>query len=433
MSLSKLSKSPLITGTLLLTLAGLISRIIGFFYKIFLSRTIGAEGIGIYQLVFPLMALSIAITSSGIQTAISKFVSEEATKKNLNAARKYLYAGLVLSCLLSLTVGFVLWHYADWLATYYLKEPRCTPLVKILSYSLVPSSIHACINGYFYGLKKALIPSISQLLEQIVRVGSVYVIYQIYLSNSIEPSISMAMWGIVFGELSSMLFSVSVAPFQKIAGSLHAYTKNLLGMALPLSGNRIILNLFSSFENIMIPNALCSFGYNSSDALSVYGIMTGMALAIIMFPTVITNSVSVLLLPLISEAQANHNQKKIWLSIKKTIEYCVLLGLLCTAGFLLTGDFIGNFIFANALAGTFIRTLSWICPFLFLSSTLSSILHGLGHPGTTFLFNVIACLIRILFVLFAIPVWGIRSYLIGMLISQLFVSIASILFLIKLK
>lgn len=433
MSLSKFFKSPLLTGSLLLILSGLTSRVIGFFYKIFLSRTIGAEGIGIYQLVFPLMALSIAITSSGIQTAISKFVSEEVSKGNPDATRKYLYAGLFLSCLLSLGVGYCLWRFSDFLAVFYLKEPRCAPLLKILSYSLIPCSIHACINGFFYGLKKALIPSLSQILEQVVRVGSVFFIYQISISKSIEPSVSMAMWGIVLGEFASMFLSVSVAPFQRVQGHFHACFRNLLTMAVPLSGNRIVLNLFSSFENVMIPNALCSFGYSKSDALSIYGIMTGMALAVIMFPTVITNSVSVLLLPIIAEAHAKHDQKKIWLSIRKAIEACVLLGLLCTAGFLLTSNFIGNVIFANALAGTFIRTLSWISPFLFLSTTLSSILHGLGHPEMTFLLNVIACVIRILFVLFAIPVWGIRSYLIAMLLGQLFVSLGSILFLLKLK
>ncbi len=433
MSLSKLTKSPLITGTLLLTLAGIISRIIGFFYKIFLSRTIGAEGIGIYQLVFPVMALCISITSSGIQTALSKFISGEATKGNQNGIRQYLFSGLLISSALSVLTGLFLWRYADVLAASFLKEARCAPLLKILSLTLLPCSIHACINGYFYGLKKALIPSLSQLLEQIVRVGSAYFIYIIMLEKNLEPTVSLAMWGIVFGEFAGMLLAVSVAPFQKITGNLRSCTKNLLSMAVPLSGNRIILNLFSSFENTMIPHALCTFGYSSSDALSVYGIMTGMAMAIIMFPTVLTNSVSVLLIPLIAEAEAKKDYRRIWFAIKKTIVSCTMLGLLCTAGFLLTGDFIGNFIFANALAGTFIRTLSWICPFLFLSTTLSSILHGLGHPGTTFCLNLIACLIRILFVLFAIPVFGIRSYLLGMLAGQLFVSAGSVFALLRLR
>ena len=200
-------------------------------------------------------------------------------------------------------------------------------------------------------------------------------------------------------------------------------------MAAPLTANRVVLNLFSSFENIMIPNRLKLFGYTNSEALSVYGILTGMSMSIIMFPSVVTNSVSVLLLPTISEAKALGDERLIRRTILKTIEACLLLGFLCTAGFLLTGRFLGNFLFGNALSGTFIVTLGWICPFLYLSSTLSSILHGLGFPGLTFILNLIACGIRILFVMYAVPIWGIKSYLWGILMSQIVMAVLAIILL----
>ena len=95
----------------------------------------------------------------------------------------------------------------------------------------------------------------------------------------------------------------------------------------------------------------------------------------------------------------------------------------------MTGDFLGNMLFGNALAGTFITTLGFICPFLYLGSTLTSILHGLGYPGTTFVLNLITCGIRILFVLFAIPVYGIRSYLVGLLLSQAVLALLAIVIL----
>ena len=116
--------------------------------------------------------------------------------------------------------------------------------------------------------------------------------------------------------------------------NLYTCTKNLLSMAVPLTSNRIVLNLFAGFENVMLPNRLLAFGYTQSEALSVYGILTGMAMSVIMFPSVITNSVSVLLLPTISEAQAAGERNKILYTIKKTIESCLLLGFLSTAGFL---------------------------------------------------------------------------------------------------
>lgn len=428
-------KSSFITGTLLLTIAGVLTRIIGFFYRIFLSRTIGAEGLGIYQLLSPVSALGFAITAAGIQTSISKYVSMEIGRKNPAGARRYLSVGLVISLTLSGATNFFIWKNAAFISDSWLGDPRCAPLLRILAFSFVPACIHSCINGYYYGLKKTGVPSITQLAEQLARVGSVYLMYQIVTSQGKPFSLSLSIWGLVIGEIASTLVSVTAIGItlgnQRPTGNLSLYTKNLIRMGVPLTANRVVLNLFASFENIMIPNRLKLFGYTNSEALSVYGILTGMAMAIIMFPSVITNSVSVLLLPTISEAQAAKNEALIRRTIKKTISSCLFLGFICTAGFLFTGKFMGNFLFGNALAGTFIVTLGWICPFLYLSSTLSSILHGLGFPGITFGLNLIACSIRILFVLFAVPIYGIKSYLWGILASQIMVAMLAVVILYR--
>lgn len=104
---------------------------------------------------------------------------------------------------------------------------------------------------------------------------------------------------------------------------------------------------------------------------------------------------------------------------KKTVFYCLLLGFSCTFGFLLTGKWIGQFIFQNTLAGSFILILSWICPFLYLSTTLTSVLHGLGKPGRAFYINMSGCTLRIFFIYALIPTYGIRCYLYGMLAGEL--------------
>ena len=393
-------KNSLVAGTLLLTLAGSLSRVIGFFYRIFLSRTIGAEGIGIYQLIFPLLALCISLTSSGIQTAVSKFTAEKYGSGRTGEAFLCLYAGFFLSIASSLSACTFLCRYADALAAGYLDEPRCAPLIRIMAYSLPFSAVHACANGYYYGMKKAAVPAVSQLLEQVVRVASVYVIALIYTEKGAALSADIAVWGIVCGEIFSALFCIT----------------------LPLTANRVALNFFQSLEALMIPSRLRLFGYTQSEALSVFGILTGMALPMILFPNVVTNSVSVMLLPAISEARAKRDHLRIQKAIKKTIESCMILGLMSTLFFLLSGRFIGEYVFGNTLAGTFICTLSWICPFLFLSTTLTSILHGLGRPTTTFLLNLLSSGIRILGIYAFIPMFGIRSYLMAMLLSQLFLA-----------
>ncbi len=422
-------KNSLIAGTLLLTLAGFLSRVIGFFYRIFLSRTIGAEGIGIYQLIFPLLALSISLTSSGIQTAISKFAAEKFAAKQSGEAYLCLYAGLFLSITASLLVCVFLCSNADLLAKSYLDEPRCAPLIRIMAYSLPFSAVHACANGYYYGTKKAAVPALSQLLEQLVRVASVYVICLIYTQNGTALSPEIAVWGIVCGEIFSALFCITVLPFQKQNGLFFGMLHNIALFSLPLTANRVALNFFQSLEALMIPSRLRLFGYTQSEALSVFGILTGMALPMILFPNVLTSSASVMLLPAISEARARHDHALIVKAIKKTIESCMILGFMSTLAFLVSGRLIGTYIFQNTLAGTFICTLSWICPFLFLSTTLTSILHGLGKPTATFILNLLSSGIRILGIYAFVPVFGIRAYLMAMLVSQLFLSVGAVLLL----
>lgn len=198
-------KNSLITGTLLLTLAGVLTRIIGFFYRIFLSRLIGAEGLGIYQLLSPVMTLGFAVTAAGIQTAISRFVSSELAQNNPAGARLYFRIGLLLSLFLSAATGFVIWKYADFIGVSMLGDVRCIPLLKIISLSFVPCCIHACINGCYYGQKKTGVPALTQLTEQIARVGTVWLLYQIHMREQTAVPLSVTMWGAVMGEVASTL------------------------------------------------------------------------------------------------------------------------------------------------------------------------------------------------------------------------------------
>ena len=280
--------------------------------------------------------------------------------------------------------------------------------------------------------KKAAIPAASSFMEQFARVAFVFFVYQIWSEQGKPVDASIAVWGLVFGEAGAFLLCITAllcsnepkaAPKTKKVTSL---TAKLLSYSVPLSMNRLALTLFASFESILIPSRLCLFGYSQTDALSVFGILTGMALSVVMFPTVFTNSVSVMILPAISEADSRNDDKKISRTIYQTIFTCLLLGSFCTAALLLTGKWIGCFLFGNALAGTFIRMLSFICPFLFLSSLLSSIMHGLGMPGYPFLLNLLGIAVRIFFVYVLIPQHGLKAYLTGMLLSQILTSALSV-------
>lgn len=436
-------KNPLISGTVILTLTGLLSRLIGFFYRIFLSNVFGAEGMGIYQLISPVLALSFALTVSGIQTAISKYVANETSTHDYTRSFRTLWTGFLLAMLLSVLCASAIYLWSEQIAVTFLMEGRTAPLLRIIALSIPMAAVHSCINGYFYGIRKTAIPAISQLAEQICRVGSVYLIYDICQKQNMEPTISFAVVGLVIGESASMIVSIiailtrahKVFPSQNILsrsfnadsvsckGHLISQYRHILGqlmqLAAPLSANRLIINLLQSVEAVYIPNRLMAYGLNNADALGVYGVLTGMSLPLILFPSALTNSISVLLLPIVSEADANGNHHAVRRAIITSIRYCLLLGFGCTAVFLLLGRTAGRLLFHSELAGSFILTLSFICPFLYIASTLGSILNGLGRTTLTFCFSVASLLFRLLFVFFAIPIYGIKGYLWGMLASQL--------------
>ncbi len=435
----------LLKGTLILTLTGFATRVIGFFYRIFLSRTFGAEGMGIYQLVSPVLALSFSVCCAGIQTAISKYVAGEPGTRDYKNSFRFLLAGLFLSGALSFACALLLAGNSRMIAARLLCEPRTEPLIRIIAVSIPFASLHSCINGYYYGIKNTKIPAFSQLMEQLVRVTSVFLLYEYSLSHGCRLGISCAVFGLLAGEIcSSMLTGLLVlARFRRrlrpsagsspdgplpaarpalsrAPASLRSALAAIVRMAAPLSLSRVVVNLLASVEAVYIPVKLISCGLSDAQALSVYGVLNGMAMPFILFPSTLTNSFSVLLLPVISEAQERVDYQKIRRASKRTCACCLAFGGLCCILFLLTGRFAGRFFFHNELAGRFILILSFICPFLYLSTTMSSILHGLGHTGVSFLINTASLAIRLASVFFLIPRYGIQGYLWGLLFSQLF-------------
>lgn len=430
--------NPFITGTIILTLTGLLSRLIGFFYRIYLSRLFGEEGMGVYQLLSPVLSLTFSVTAAGLQTAISKYVAGEAAAKNYKASFRVLMTGLFLSILLSLPCTGIMLRFSELIAARFLLEPRTASMLRIIALSVPLGAVHSCINGYFYGVKKAGIPAATQLIEQFFRVACVFLASYTAGLKGGAPTINVAVVGLVVGEFGAMVVSIAAvylrfcqlsstkgirrnaAKALRPAAAYLSVTAKLLALSVPLSLTRIVINLLQSVEAVYIPSMLQAYSYDSATALSVYGVLTGMALPLIFFPNALTGSISLMLLPVVSEADAAGNMAAVKRAARKTVYSCLFLGGICTLGFLLLGRPVGQLLFHSELAGIFICSLSFICPFLYLCATLTSILHGLGKAGSIFFVNVSSLLLRLAFVFWLLPRFGIDSYIAGMLLSQIY-------------
>ena len=371
-------------------------------------------------------------------------------KGNRKDSYRYLFTGLFLSLLLSVPCMLLLLMFSDFVAVHFLLEARTASMLRIIALSIPAGAVHSCINGYYYGIKKTMLPSSTQLIEQFMRFFCVLAADFLARRSHTVPHINAAVVGLVVGECAAMLISLlaiyfrfyreeagagkSSLPCPNAGGGrytlpcpnaggfgisrFHA-VRDLLVLAFPLTVSRIVVNLLQSVEAVAIPSRLCRYGYDSVTALSVYGVLTGMALPLLFFPNALTGSMSLLLLPMVSEADARGNTDAVKNTTLKTIYSCLLLGAACTLFFFLSGPFLGRFLFHSELAGRYIRSLSLLCPFLYLCTTLSGILHGLGKAVSVFFVNVFSLSLRLLFVFFLIPAFGIDCYILSMVLSQL--------------
>lgn len=417
---------PLITGTLLLTTAGLLARILGFFYRIFLSRTIGAEGLGIYQMIFPVYGIFFSLCAGSIQTAISRFIAADP-----DHAKRTLLSGFSISFTLSLAAALMIRHFSEPLAEHILLEPRCAPLLSVMAFAIPCTSIHACICGYYYGKEKVSVPAASQLLEQMIRIFTVFLLVSVCIEKQIPVTVSLAVFGLVAGEAGSalfvLIFFLLFHEFHENAGRSYSVGPALLALAAPLMANRLVLNLLQSTETIMIPERLTVYGLTRSQAVCTYGTLTGMAMPFVLFPSALVNSLAVVLLPVTARHQSAGNDSGIADGISMSFRYSLYLGIFCIGIFTVFGEALGLQIFKSQDAGSFIQILAWLCPFLYLATSSGSILNGLGKTKLTFFHHLISLLVRIAFVWFGIPEFGIRACLWGMLASEIFLALLHVL------
>lgn len=422
-----MSRHSIIKGTFILTLAGLLTRIIGFFYKIFLSNALGAENLGIYQLIFPVSAICHTIYASGIQTSLSKLIAEESSIGNHKGIHRCTKYAVILSLTSALILSAAVSIFTDYISIRFLQEPKCAGALRLLALTFPFAGITSCINGYYYGKKRTFVPAFNQFFEQLVRVFFVYIAAIVSSKGSLTITCELAVSGIVVGEMASCIYNIISYHLSKrkeisSPSSTNKYLRMLVTLALPLTLNKLLLSLLHSFETILIPIMLRKHGMTSSEALSFYGTVNGMSMPFLLFPSALTNALALLLLPTISEAYSSGADKKVRNTVSISVKFTLILGILCFGLFFSFGNTLSTCVFNEESAGRYLTALSFLCPFLYLTTTLGSILNGLGKTMITFISSITGTILKIILIATLVPHLGITGYFISFLSGQLFIT-----------
>lgn len=423
-----IKKKSIITGALILTAASVITRILGFAYRVYMSKTIGAEGMGLYQLIMPLYSLAWSISCSGFTTTIAKIVAQENAKKSYGNMGRALKQSLLLTCSIALILSLLMYFLSNYIAFGFLHDGRISLSLKILSLALPFMAAGSCVRGYFFGLQESAIPATSQVFEQVIRMVVIYFLAGTFVPMGLEYACAAAVIGIFAGELLSFLYVLYAYLIFKKKNKLNTkpdisspkMLSMLLSMAIPLTMNRIIGSLLSTVENLLIPQRLEMYGYTAKEAISLFGQITGMALPLIFFPSAILYALSTTLVPAVSEAMAVKNKTRIRYTVSRALLFTSVIGVGASTLFIVLPKELGMIIYGQDIS-QMLFLLGWMCPFWYLSITFSGILNGLGEQIFMFRDSLISSAINIAFIFFLVPVYGLTAFIVGWFVSLIVV------------
>jgi len=388
-----MKKRNFIYGAIILTLSALLSKILGAVYRIPLTNLLGTQGMGIYQMIFPVYMVLLVISSSGIPVAISRLVSEQVAKGNKKQAVKILKSALILTSIIGVACGLIVFFSANFIASL-----QGNSLASIGYLAVAPAialgSIVSAFRGYFEGLQDMRPTAFSEVIEQIAKVALGLVFATYLLPLGIEYGALGAILGITVGEIASLLTIMVIYFFAnkeyykkdnikvkqnqpQNAGdkeqtylSINTDEKNSIhkketlnlenssmlkiakviffrSVPITLSASIIPITLF--IDSILIINLLANSGFNIGDSTSLFGIQTGIVNSLISLPIIISISLSTAILPTLSAARTIKNRKEINFKTSLAIKIVWLIALPCFAGFLLLGTDITRFLYSNGL------------------------------------------------------------------------------------
>ncbi|MGI6668373.1 MAG: putative polysaccharide biosynthesis protein [Acetivibrionales bacterium] len=416
-----------ISGVVILAAAGLVARLFGFFSRIYLSNLAGAEGIGLYELVLPVYTAVVLTITSGIIIAVSKMVAEQNARRNRFETGRITMCALALVTAAGALVSLFIFANAGVISKYVLGDARTRNALLVLAVCLPAVVAGAALKGYFYGMQLVMPAAFSQVAEQAVKLSVLIALSKGVAESGAEYACSIATLAALLGEMAnlavlSVVFAIRQKRISRERGVGKPQRKRkiiacLLKSAVPVSANRLVVSTLSAAELILIPVMLAAGGLDGKSSMEMFGRLTGMAMPLIMFPSLVTNSLATSLVPAISESVTLRNRKSVGYQVSKAIQATFILGIFFSSLFLCYPDDIGSLIYRRESIGDLLFMLSFSCAFVYLQQTMAGIMNGLGKQGVLLVNTVIGLSMRIGAIYFLVPVMGVKGYIIGFIIS----------------
>lgn len=401
-------KDKFLRGAMILTLAGLMVKVIGSVNRILLSRLLGGEGIGLYQMAYPVYLLLLAVSSAGIPVAISIVVSEYLAKEDYGNVRQVFRCSLRVTAGLGLILAVALYFVAGWLVeTGSIRDARAYYALLALLPAIFFATVLASFRGFFQGHQLMTPPAISQIVEQFVRVCTMVLLAYALLPQGLEYAAAGAAFGAVPGSLTGLLvlgyfFHCYWGEWQEKGkenqgetDSFWSISKRLVLLALPVTCANILVPITSSIDMLLVPNRLVAVGNTIEQATTQFGYLAGMAQPLLMMATIPTMSLAASLVPAVSEAFTLGDMDAIRRRATVAMKLCCLITIPAAIGMSVLGEAIALLLYGTSKAGiAIIHSGPAIC-MLGLQQVTTGLLQGMGHTKRPMVHMLIGIVVKI--------------------------------------
>ncbi len=428
-STSKSKAESFLKGTLILTVASFVVKVIGSLNWIFVSRILGGEGIGLYQMAFPIYFFAMSISQAGVPVAISIITAERVALKDVFGARRVFRVSMALMLFTGLFFSLLTYFSADWLIEWqFIRDPRAYMSVVALAPTIFFVTLLASSRGYLQGWQRMTPTAVSQIVEQIFRVLTMVLFASLLLPMGLDYAAAGASLGAFAGAIGGLLVLVYfhwkldkdiereygpdlAPPAGQAPAPLGMIVRRIFSLALPVSAASIMLPIVSNLDLLIVPQRLEVAGYTVPQATELFGYLTGMAVPLVNLATILTASLAVSIVPAISEARALQDTKRVY---SQTAAAVRISNFVCFPAFvvvLVLATPISTLIYNAPGAGPAVLVSSFSIVLLGLHQVSTAVLQGLGHPKIPMINMILAAVVKVVlnWVLTAIPWLGIMG------------------------
>ncbi|MCI6159368.1 MAG: polysaccharide biosynthesis protein [Selenomonadaceae bacterium] len=415
-------------GTMILTIAGFVVKVIGSLNWIFVSRILGGEGIGLYQMAFPIYFFAMTVSQAGVPVAISIITAERVALKDIFGAKRVFHISMGFMLLSGLLFSILTYLAAGWLIdAQFVRDARAYKAIVVLSPTVFFVTLLAASRGYLQGWQRMTPTAVSQIVEQIFRVITMILFAYLLLPWGLDWAAAGASLGALAGAVTGLIVLVyfhwkldrdiardygEVGPDPDVPQEkTWRIVKRIFQLSLPVSAASLMLPVVSNLDLMIVPQRLEVAGYSVNEATELFGYLTGMAVPLVNLSCLITASMAMSVVPVISEARALKNKVKVYATTSMSVR---ISNIVCFPAFVVVfvlATPISSLIYNAPGAGPAVMISAFSIVLLGLHQVSTAILQGLGHPTIPMVNMILAAAAKVIlnWNLTAIPALGIMG------------------------